>query len=53
MTFEEQRALLHDAIQQLMKIYQDLSTRTLSIVDQTSSKKTILRSLKASEYSHP
>ena len=31
MTYQEQTKLLHDAIQQLMQLYQDLSTRVLSL----------------------
>ncbi len=33
MTYQEQTKLLHDAIQQLMHLYQDLSARVLSLTE--------------------
>lgn len=40
MTYQEQTKLLHDAIQQLMHLYQDLSARVLNL---TESQETILK----------
>ena len=52
MTFQEQAKLLHDAIQQLMHLYQDLSARVLSLTESKDApKKTSSRSLTALGYS--